>query len=243
MPQQIECETSIKNVEDEEKKTNIEDLHILCVKWGTRYNAEYVNKLFRGIKRNTTKSFQFHCFTEDSTGLMEEINVIKLKEDWKGWWGKATLFSRGFYLLEILIKIMILLDYGLTGKMFYIDLDMIITGNIDDLFLYQGEFGILKTDDFACEKKNKSGYNSSIIIWNNSKFEAIYLELKKNFEAITKFIVRFDFWLEMMVKKADFLQDLYPNKIADYLSLCQEKLDENTRIVCFPRTPKPDSCS
>ena len=126
--------------------------------------------------------------------------------------------------------------------MFYIDLDMIVTGNIDDLLSYEGEFGILKTDGFACEKNNKSGYNSSILIWNNAKFEAIYLELKKNFEAITKFIVRFDFWLEMMVKNADFLQDLFPTQIADYLSICQEKLEENTRIVCFPRTPKPDAC-
>lgn len=132
-------------------------------------------------------------------------------------------------------------DYGLKGKMFYIDLDMIITGNIDDLFSYEGAFGILKTDEFECEKKNKSGYNSSIIIWNNNKVEAIYLELKKNFESITKYIVRFDFWLEMMVKNADFLQDIYPNQILDYLSHCKEKVDLQTRVVCFPRVPKPDS--
>ena len=125
--------------------------------------------------------------------------------------------------------------------MFYIDLDMIITGNIDDIMEYKGKFGLLKSDEIACEKKNKSGYNSSIIIWNENIVEPIYLELKKNFEGITKFIVRFDFWLEMMVKNADFLQDLYPNQIADYLSKCQEKLDSQIRIVCFPRIPKPDT--
>ncbi len=129
--------------------------------------------------------------------------------------------------------------------MLYIDLDMIITGKIDDLFSYKGTFGILKTDDFACEKQNKSGYNSSIIIWDNSNYqvESIYLELKKNFEAINKFIVRFDFWLEMMVRNADFLQEVFPNQIVDYLSSCQEKLAVDARIVCFPRNPKPDSCS
>ena len=83
-----------KYEEEEEEKDNV---NILCVKWGTRYNSEYVNKLYRGIKRNTTKKFIFHCFTEDPVGLMEGINIIKLKEDWKGWWGKATLFSRGIY--------------------------------------------------------------------------------------------------------------------------------------------------
>ena len=125
--------------------------------------------------------------------------------------------------------------------MFYIDLDMVITGNIDDILSYQGVFGILKTDDFACEKDNKLGYNSSIMIWNSKKFESIYLELKRNFEGITKFIVRFDFWLEMMIKNSDFLQDLYKDQIADYLLHAKEKLHPNIRIVCFPRTPKPDT--
>ncbi len=69
--------------------------YVACVKWGTKFGPEYVNKLFRGIKRNTTKPFKFYCFTEDSNGLLPEINIIKLKEDWKGWWGKATLFSQG----------------------------------------------------------------------------------------------------------------------------------------------------
>ena len=118
---------------------------------------------------------------------------------------------------------------------------MIITGNNDKILEYNGTFGILKTDEFACEKQNKSGYNSSVIIWNDDKMESIYLELKKNFESITKFIVRFDFWLEMMVKNADYLQDLYPNFIMDYVTHCKEKLVENVRIVCFPRLPKPDS--
>ena len=56
----------------------------------------------------------------------------------------------------------------LLGKNFYIDLDMIVTGNIDKLLEYDGEFGILKTDEFECEKKHKGGYNSSIMMWNNN---------------------------------------------------------------------------
>ena len=35
--------------------------------------------------------------------------------------------------------------------MFYIDLDMIVTGNIDNLLEYKGIFGTLKTDDFALQ--------------------------------------------------------------------------------------------
>ncbi len=41
---------------------------------------------------------------------------------------------------------------------------MIITGSLDDLFSYNGEFALLKSDEFANEKNNSDGYNSSIVI-------------------------------------------------------------------------------
>ena len=87
---------------------------------------------------------------------------------------------------------------------------MIITGNIDRILEYDGAFAILKTEGIACEKDHKDGYNSSIMIWNGSAFANIFNELKSNFENISKFIVRFDYWLEMMINNADFLQELYP---------------------------------
>lgn len=118
---------------------------------------------------------------------------------------------------------------------------MIITSSLDPLFLCPTPFGLLKTDDLACEKNNKSGYNSSIIMWRGAHFSQIYSVLKSNFEVITKFIVRFDFWLEMMVNNSDFLQDLLPNKISDYLRECQKEVPKGTSVVCFPRTPKPDA--
>lgn len=97
----------------------------------------------------------------------------------------------------------------------------------------------MRTDLFECEKENKDGYNSSILMWNGDDFESIYLELKKNFDGITKFIVRFDYWLEMMVKNPYYIQDSYVTQIVDYVSQCQETLPKNSRIVCFPRYPKP----
>lgn len=44
-------------------------VNILTVKWGKRYDANYVNKLYAGIARHTTWKFKFFCFTDDSTGL------------------------------------------------------------------------------------------------------------------------------------------------------------------------------
>lgn len=49
--------------------TGEKKISVLCVKWGTRYPASYVNKLYAGIKRNTSWEFDFYCFTEDPSGL------------------------------------------------------------------------------------------------------------------------------------------------------------------------------
>jgi hypothetical protein len=53
-------------------------------------------------------------------------------------------------------------------------------------------------------------------------------------------VFRFDYWLEMIVKQAEFVQDHFPGEISDYLADClHEELPKNTKIVAFPRDPKP----
>lgn len=127
------------------------ELHVVCVKWGTKYGADYVNKLYHGVEKFLTLPHKFICFTEDSSGLDEGILVTPLAEDWTGWWGKATLFG----------------DTGYTGRMLYIDLDTVITGSLDDLASYKGAFAVMSTADIWCEMA-KDGFNSSIISWHTS---------------------------------------------------------------------------
>jgi hypothetical protein len=44
----------------------------------------------------------------------------------------------------------------------------------------------------------------------------------------------------MIVQRAQFVQEIYPNLVSDFVAECKEKgLDGQTRIVCFPRDPKP----
>jgi hypothetical protein len=133
-----------------------------------------------------------------------------------------------------------LFNVSIPGRKFYIDLDMIITGNLDDLFAYDGEFATLRTGDLACEKNHKDGYNSSVMIWKGDNLRPVYEALKDNFESVTKFIVRFDFWLEMTINNADYMQVLYPRRVIDFLADAKETLPEGSSIVCFARKPKPE---
>lgn len=69
-------------------------IKIICLKWGNKYQSHYVNKLFHGIKRNTTLDFDFHCFTENQNGIEAGIKAHPLPYNQiSSWWNKLFLFS------------------------------------------------------------------------------------------------------------------------------------------------------
>ena len=46
-------------------------VNVLCLKWGDRYPAFYVNRLYAAVKRNLRRPFRFVCVTDDPTGLAD----------------------------------------------------------------------------------------------------------------------------------------------------------------------------
>ena len=74
-------------------------------------------------------------------------------------------------------------DYykGIEGTVFYIDLDMIITGSLDDLCLYSGPFAVMSTNDIFCESAT-DGYNSSIMLFHSGFAKVLYDTLLKYYD-------------------------------------------------------------
>lgn len=104
-------------------------VNILCLKWGNRYGAGYVNELLRGVRRHLRRPFLFHCCTEDATGLDPEVHIIPfprnpgIKRRWP----------------DVLVKLMVTQDGfgGLNGPTLFLDLDVVIMDSIDCFFDYQ----------------------------------------------------------------------------------------------------------
>ncbi|NLX53879.1 MAG: glycosyl transferase [Planctomycetaceae bacterium] len=102
---------------------------IICIKWGVRYSADYVNRLYAMTARHTSPPFQMYCFTDDSAGIRSEIACRPLPElgcpvpaSSPGKWKKIALWSRSLG--------------DVTGTVLFIDLDSIITGSLDDFFTF-----------------------------------------------------------------------------------------------------------
>ena len=95
-------------------------LNVVCVKFGTKYGADYVNKLYFGVKKHLSNTHTFSCFTEDPTGLDSAILIQPMRHTWKTWWSKVQIFENSVYRETASDWVLI------------IDLDMIITGSIDN---------------------------------------------------------------------------------------------------------------
>ncbi|MEB2842912.1 glycosyl transferase [Rhizobiales bacterium RZME27] len=107
-------------------KTDIKQ--VICINWGTKYGAPFVNRLYAMVKRNITPPFTFTCFTDNRAGINEGIlcedlpplGIDKLPEKTPGIWGKSRLWNKELGSLK--------------GTVLFLDLDLMIVGSLDPFF-------------------------------------------------------------------------------------------------------------
>jgi hypothetical protein len=140
-------------------------MHVVCLKWGNKYPPEYVNKLYGMVRRNLTLPFSFHCMTENPEGLNPDINVLSLPElGIHGWWYKLYLFKKDFY--------------GLSGSMLFLDLDIVITGSLNDIVTYAPGRFCIAPDKIA------GMYNSSVMYFEIGSMEYLWESFACQKEAV-----------------------------------------------------------
>jgi hypothetical protein len=102
---------------------------VVCISWGPKYGAPYVNRLYAMVARNLTPPFSFTCFTDDPGGFNPAIRPeplppldVVMPTGTKGIWPKARLWGPQLG--------------GLEGPVLFMDLDLVVVGPLDDFFTY-----------------------------------------------------------------------------------------------------------
>lgn len=102
---------------------------VICINWGMRYGPPYINRLYGMVARNITPPFTFTCFTDVREGVRPEVRMfdlppigVEMPVGTPGMWPKSRLWGATLGDLE--------------GPVLYLDLDLVVTGSLDDFFTF-----------------------------------------------------------------------------------------------------------
>lgn len=210
-------------------------VNVICIKWGKLYGPEFVNKLYSMVKRNITIEFRFACMTDDPEGINENIEIFPIPKICMpegrptSGWKKLTVFSKNIG--------------DLSGKTLFLDLDVVIVDNIDELFNYSDKLSIIEN----WTQKNKGIGNSSVFCYEIGKYVDVLEHYKSNMENviseygneqtyISKYIGDISFWPEEWCRSFKFHS--IPKGPMRYFKT--PTIPTDCKIIAFHGHPNPD---
>ena len=204
------------------------------MKWGTRYGADFVNRLEAAIQRNTNRDTQLVCLTDDPSGIQDNVRCeaipdINLPDDLIVTpWRKLVLWKDNLI--------------GLSGDVLFLDLDLVITGNLDEMFDFEpGRFCVIEN----WTQPGKNIGNTSCFRWNIGSHTHIFDRLETEQTRIlstyrieqvyiSREVSDMVFWPKEWC--ASFKHSLLPRWPMNFFKA--PDLPDDTKIVAF--TGKPD---
>jgi len=222
--------------------------YVVCLKYGNKYSAEYVNKLYNSVKRNLTVPFEFVCFTEDVTDINPDIRIepIPLISGVQGWWYKPMFFNP---------------KLGLNGTILFFDLDVVVFRNIDHFFIYEpNKFCIIR--DFNRHViRNYNKFNSSIFRLNTGQHSKVYNDFIKSPNIPIRRYHGDQDWIRATIKDGEYVYwpddwiqsykwemrgrpkyDNKPRGQRDFAVNADPVIKDDTSVAVFHGDPNPHNC-
>jgi hypothetical protein len=207
---------------------------IICMKWGTRYGPEFVNRMWAAVQRNTVRPTRLVCLTDDTTGIDEAVSCHPIPDInlppalINTPWRKLTLWTAPLA--------------DLSGDVLFLDLDLVITGSLDEMFDFEpGRYCVIEN----WTQKGQGKGNTSAFRFPVGKYAHIFNDFQSDPDRvlstyrieqlyISREIDDMVFWPELWC--ASFKHTLMPRWPLNFFKA--PKLPAETRIVAF--TGKPD---
>ena len=224
---------------------------VICVKWGEKYSAEYVNNLQRMVARNLTYPHRFVCLTDDDSGLSREVETLKLpRPDLEFCWSKLNVFAKD-------------LD-NLRGTALFLDLDVIVVDELDCLFEYASEETFIGPREWAPSSPDAMEYHGSLFRFRIGELGWILEEFlqrrsSKRLEEVRKWdeYLKADakvtykdsktgdefrsdqVWMSRMVAETG-RAPVFPREWStSYKYHCQQGIPSEAKVIVFHGYPKP----
>jgi hypothetical protein len=117
------------------------DLTICTWVWGRKYGAKYIERLAAGVERNLKQPFRFRVFSPQA----EDEHLT----DIPGCFARLRMFDPKWQA-----------EHKIRGRLVCMDLDLIVTGGLDELFDRPDDLVILQ----GANASNPCPYNGSVFM-------------------------------------------------------------------------------
>jgi hypothetical protein len=210
---------------------------IICIKWGTRYGAEYVNCLYGMVSRNITPPFRLFCMTDDTRGIRPEVECLPLPElgfevppEAPGKWPKQAIWSRELF--------------GLKGVVLFLDLDSVVAGNLDGYFEYGSPDDVITARNWI--KPWLRGAQTSVFRFRIGSHPYLLDNLRANPQLCVKYQFEQNYLTHCLRGGVRFWPSAWTRHFRRHCLgqwpmryLRKPRLPKNCKIVTFPGKPDP----
>ncbi len=222
--------------------------NVVCIKWGEKFPAYYVNRLYAGVLRSMKRPFRFVCFTEHDDGIRDEVEihplpVVPFEERMveamttgkrRGAWRKITMAKPGEVRLE--------------GPTLVMDLDVVVAGNLDDLFDYApGKICMGREWRYRNNPMRKVGGHGSVYKFEPGKHDYLYADFANDIEGSLAYRGE-QKYISMTAHNHGDLE-YFPDEwicsfkrqaipMVPFNLFSEPRLSEGCRVMCFHGNPK-----
>lgn len=210
---------------------------IICMKWGNKYPALYVDKLYGMVARHLTAPFRFVCLTDQPQGIRPEVECLDCPSvpippprNNQGW-RKVSLWNDSLP--------------GMEGDWLYLDLDVVVTGSLDAFFEYKPELSYIVMQNWT--QPGKGIGNTSVFRFRVGSHPYLLHGLIANQDAIFQQFRNSQTYISRTVKDIAFWPDEWCILFKTHCIAPMPQrwwqapsLPATARVVAFPGVPNPD---
>ncbi|MEM9122410.1 MAG: hypothetical protein AAGB03_03730 [Pseudomonadota bacterium] len=210
------------------------------MKWGSAYGPDDVNVLYSMVRRHLAFVPRFVCFTDDASGLDPAIETQPIPEfDVPAFtahkpWRKLTTLMPGFG--------------GLSGKTLFLDLDVVVTGDLDPLFEYSDKFAISEN----WSQPGTGVGNSSVYCYEIGQYAWVLDVYRRDYETLFAQYPNSQTFMSKTLGPEN-IEYWPPDWVVSFKYTCMDRgpmrvltnavqvphLPEGARVVAFHGNPKP----
>jgi hypothetical protein len=217
-------------------------VNIICIKWGTKFGPEYVNRLHSMVKRNITRDYRFICLTDRPEGIEAGIDVrdipetgIKAFDEREPW-----VYTHGWLKVSTFVKTL----HDIKGPTLFLDLDVVIVDKIDDFFDVPGDFVVIRkwTDKIITGNTSvyrfNAGAHADALDYLKNNLQKVLSEVRNEQEFITHYLHKqgkVGYWPLAWCRS--FKRHCLPKPLGWF---GPAKVPEGAKIIIFHGKPNPE---